>query len=167
MRQSAVTGSWVDALWRAIFIVGYRAALLWWFVRRPEQQGAYVALWHGDKLLMIRNSYKSGDTVPCGGVGPGESALEAARRELFEEVGIEVALERLVPTELICFENEYKRDRAHFFELHCDARPELRIDRREVVAAEFVHRSELAARPLVPALRHYLERRHGLERLRS
>jgi 8-oxo-dGTP diphosphatase len=161
-QQRQPSGSTLDALWRAIFTIGYRAARVWWFVRRPEQRGAYVALWFGDELLTIRNSYKPGVTVPCGGIGRGESPREAARRELSEEVGIEVAPEQLVPTDEIVFENEYKRDHVHFFELRCEVRPTVRIDHREVVAAEFVALGDLASRPLVPALRSYLERRHGL-----
>jgi ADP-ribose pyrophosphatase YjhB (NUDIX family) len=162
MPGDTANGTTVDALWRAIYIVGYRAALVWWFVRRPQQRGAYVAVWHADELLMIRNSYKRGETFPCGGVARGESPLEAARRELREEVGIDVTLDRLVPTELICFQNEYKRDEAHFFELRLDSRPKLQLDHREVVAAEFVPTRGLFERPLVPAVRRYLERRHDL-----
>lgn len=160
-------GSFVDAVYRGVFIVGYRVARLWWFVRRPVQHGAYVALWCEDELLMIRNSYKKGDTVPCGGIAPGESPLQAAQRELFEEVGVRVSQEQLVAITEFPFESEYKRDHAHFYELRLETRPELRVDRREVVAASFVPRSELAGRPLVPALRRYLERHHSMERVRG
>lgn len=145
-----------DATCRIAFWIGYRLALVWWFVRRPLQQGAYVAVWVGDELLLIRNSYKRGYTIPCGGIGSEESPIQAARRELFEEVGIETDESALLPIQLIRFDNEYKRDHAHVFELHLDTRPQIRIDRREVVWAAFVPREQLAGHDLVNAVERYV-----------
>ena len=75
----ARTRALADAVLRAAFTAAYQIARLWWFVRRPQHDGAYVAVWQGEELLLIRNSYKPGDTVPCGGIGRGESPLQAAR----------------------------------------------------------------------------------------
>ncbi|MCP4630508.1 MAG: NUDIX hydrolase [bacterium] len=47
-----------------------------------------MAVWHQDKLLIIKNSYKKRFTIPCGRIKRGEDIAEAAVRELREEVGI-------------------------------------------------------------------------------
>ena len=80
----------LDAAIRTAYRLGYPVFRLWWFVRRPRVRGAYVAVWHDGRLLLIRNSYKTGETVPCGGLRRGESPRAGARRELEEEVGIAV-----------------------------------------------------------------------------
>jgi 8-oxo-dGTP diphosphatase len=151
----------VDAIWRT----GYRAAYLllrvWWKIRTPTHRGAYVALWRGDDLLLIRNSYRGGVTVPCGNIDRGESPREAARRELEEEVGIRVDLDAL---EFACdfdLSFEAKTDHAYFFELQSppDARIDVRIDRREVIWADFCPRGSLDNVALAPHVRAYLKQR--------
>ncbi len=58
---------------------------------------------------------------------------------------------------------EFKRDHAHFFELHLENEPRVHVDNREVVWAEFVPETELAGRPLIPHVRSYLTVRAGLD----
>lgn len=50
--------------------------------------GVRVALFDGDRVLLVRHSYIAGWYFPGGGVDPGETAEEAAHRELFEETGL-------------------------------------------------------------------------------
>ena len=54
-----------NALVRLVLRAAYRLARAWWFVRRPEAHGAFVAVWHADRLLLVRNSYRGGECVPC------------------------------------------------------------------------------------------------------
>ncbi|MEV6288450.1 NUDIX domain-containing protein [Kribbella sp. NPDC051770] len=62
---------------------------------------AYVVLRRGDEVLMLlraNTGYMDGFwAVPAGHVEQGESVLAAARREVLEEVGVEIAPEDLVP----------------------------------------------------------------------
>ncbi|WP_051722776.1 NUDIX hydrolase [Streptomyces albus] len=46
-----------------------------------------VALWHGDRLLMVYERDRATWELPGGGIDPGESPREAAVRELAEESG--------------------------------------------------------------------------------
>ncbi len=149
----------IDRMWRAGLFVAYRAARAWWFVRRPSVRSAYVAVWWDGRLLVIRNSYKRGETVPCGGLRRGESPRSGARRELEEEVGIAVAESALVPALDWVMEHESTRDHVHFFEVHLADRPAVQVDRREVVWGEFFGLEELASRPLNRPVRHYLSAR--------
>jgi len=149
----------LDFLARFALRTGYRALRIWWWIRRPALTGSYVAVWHGDRLLLIRNSYKSGETLPCGGLKRGETHRGAARRELKEEVGIEVEEHQLLFACEIEVEGPLATDRAHFFELEVDAEPAVEIDGREVVWAGFCPLEKLAQRPLIRSVRAYLERR--------
>ncbi|TWD72507.1 ADP-ribose pyrophosphatase YjhB (NUDIX family) [Kribbella amoyensis] len=62
---------------------------------------AYVVLRRGDEVLMLlraNTGYMDGYwAVPAGHVERGESVLEAARREVREEVGVEIDPADLVP----------------------------------------------------------------------
>ncbi len=149
----------LDFLARFALRTGYRALRIWWQIRRPVLTGSYVAVWHGDRLLLIRNSYKSGETLPCGGLKRGETHRGAARRELKEEVGIEVEERQLVFACEIEVEGPLATDRAHFFELEVATEPTVEIDHREVVWAGFFPLEELDERPLIRSVRAYLERR--------
>ena len=70
----------------------YRAAHLmlrsYWFVRRPETSGALAAVWWDERLLLVKNSYRSFHTLPGGYVHPGEDPRVAASRELREETSV-------------------------------------------------------------------------------
>ena len=147
----------VDALVRAAYAVAYRVLRVWWFFRRPNVHGAFVAVWHDDALLVIRNSYRRGETLPIGLVERGETPRAAARRELFEEVGIDAPENELVPATDFDLDWDYKHDRASIFEWHPGERPRIRVDAREVIWGEFIAEGELDARSLVPHVVRYLE----------
>ena len=74
--------------------VAYRALQAWALVRRPEVRGTMVAVLDEDRVLLVRHTY--GDRrrweLPGGWVQSGEDAADAARREVREELGIDVAI---------------------------------------------------------------------------
>jgi 8-oxo-dGTP pyrophosphatase MutT (NUDIX family) len=163
MSDAPVRASLADALHRAGLWLAYRLLLALWFVFRPERRGVFVAVWQAGRLLLIRNSYRAGLTLPAGGVGRGETREAAALRELAEEVGIVAAPEALrfvreIPS---CF--EYKRDRCTFFEIELGESDTVvpRVDRREVVWAGFLPREEALRAALLPPVRAYLEAREA------
>ena len=69
----------LDLLARAGYRIAYRVLRVWWFIRRPDVHGAFVAVWYEGALLLIRNSYRAGETIPCGQVDRGETARAGAR----------------------------------------------------------------------------------------
>jgi 8-oxo-dGTP pyrophosphatase MutT (NUDIX family) len=58
---------------------------------------ALVALWHGDRVLMVLERGRRCWELPGGGIDAGETPREAAARELQEETG------QRVPAEELCF----------------------------------------------------------------
>jgi 8-oxo-dGTP pyrophosphatase MutT (NUDIX family) len=150
--------TWLDPLWRTAMRVAYRVQLAWWFVRRPVIQGAYVAVWHGERVLVIQNSYRKRLSFPAGGLARGESLLDAAVRELGEEVGIRASAQQLAYYGEIVHPSGYAEDHAHVFELRCAELPEVRVDAREVMWAQFMTPDDALARGVVGVVRRYLER---------
>jgi 8-oxo-dGTP diphosphatase len=147
----------LDRLWRSAFRVAYRLRLAWWYVRRPAIHGSYVAVWHGERVLVIENSYRKRLSFPAGGRARGESLLEAARRELGEEVGIAAPIEELTYYGELVHHSRYAEDHGHVFELRCASAPEVRVDRREVVWAEFLTPDDALARGVVGVVQLYFE----------
>jgi 8-oxo-dGTP pyrophosphatase MutT (NUDIX family) len=125
-------------------------------VTRPRLRGAAVAVWHEGRILVVRNSYRSLLSLPAGGLRRGEDPREAARRELEEEVGIAVPAGALRYAREIVWRVAYAEDHVHLFELHVAEAPALRVDRREVVSAEFLPPDEAIARGLAEYVRRYL-----------
>ena len=148
----------LDSLWRLALRLAYRLLLAWWFVRRPTIHGSYVAVWHGDRLLVIRNSYRKRLSLPAGGRARGETLRDAAARELREEVGVCVEADQLAYYGELVHHTGYAEDHAHVFELRCGAAPELRVDRREVIWADFLTPEDALALGVVGVVRLYLER---------
>lgn len=128
----------------------------WWWLRRPDHAGALVAIWVQGEVLVIRQSYRPTLTFPGGGLRRGEAPLEAARRELREEIGFEADASALtLAYETIC-RVDFRRDHVCIFELRLPAAPALRLDRREVVAARFMQPAELRRARLSPPVAFYL-----------
>lgn len=131
--------------------------LVFWFIFRPDRTGAAVVVWSGGDVLLVQNSYRSPYSVPAGGVERGELPVDAAVRELREEVAICVDVDQLSAGKKIVSHAEYKRDTCYFFEVHLDARPEVRIDNREIIAAHFVSFDAVSAFALTDTARQFFE----------
>jgi 8-oxo-dGTP pyrophosphatase MutT (NUDIX family) len=87
---------------------------------RVRHEGALVAIYVGQSLLLLRSSYRSAWNFPGGSV-QGETPEVSARRELAEEIG-------LVPNALLHLVGEASgvwdgRDRVFFFVLRLDELP--------------------------------------------
>ena len=58
----------MNSLYRLGYRIAYRAIRLWWLLRRPEAQGAAVAVWQDGGLLLVRSSYRRRLDLPGGGI---------------------------------------------------------------------------------------------------
>ncbi|SAK78869.1 NUDIX hydrolase [Caballeronia fortuita] len=146
----------IDSIWRVMFRVAFRLARMWWGFRQPHHEGALVAIHVGEALLLVKPSYRREWNLPGGSVDAGETPEAAALREIDEELG-------LPPHALVAAGSAYgiwdgRKDTVHFFELHLDSLPELRLDNREIVAARLASPDELRGIALTEAAAAYCHR---------
>jgi 8-oxo-dGTP pyrophosphatase MutT (NUDIX family) len=80
--------------------LGYRVAWFgmrgWWRVVHPVSIGVRVMITDGERILLVRHTYRGGWFMPGGGVHRHETLDAAARREAFEETGVRVRDVRLL-----------------------------------------------------------------------
>ena len=137
--------SLLDRAWRLALLIGFSLARVWWRMRRPQHQGALVAMHVDGQVLLLRSSYRRAWNFPGGGVRAGEQPMAAARREMVEEIGVDIAAlgdTTLRPGSVECGLWDGRRERVHVFELWLDRLPRLRLDGREIVAARLVSPGE-------------------------
>ncbi|HEX7910575.1 MAG TPA: NUDIX hydrolase [Paraburkholderia sp.] len=131
----------IDSVWRMALWLGFRLARAWWHLRRPRHEGALVTIYVGRALLLVKSSYRAEWGLPGGSIHPGETPDLAAQREMEEEIGLPSHRLRAVGSVSGIWDG--RRDRVHFFELHLDRLPELRLDNREIIAARLASPEEL------------------------
>jgi 8-oxo-dGTP diphosphatase len=148
----------IDAVWRVVLRVGFRLARVWWHIRRPRHEGALVAIYVGNALLLVKTSYRAEWGLPGGSIDPGETPDAAAQRELEEEIGF--SSPPLLPAGSVCGTWDGRIDKVHFFELHLDRLPELRLDNREIIASHLASPEELRGFAVTGAVAAYLGREH-------
>ncbi|WP_322044405.1 NUDIX hydrolase [Paraburkholderia sp. J67] len=146
----------IDAVWRVVLRVGFRLARAWWQVRQPRHEGALVAIYVGQALLLVKSSYRAEWNFPGGSIHPGETPAAAAKRELEEEIGL--SAQRLIPAGSASGIWDGRQDQVHFFELHLESMPPLRLDHREIVDAQMASPEQLPGFALTGPVAEWLNR---------
>jgi ADP-ribose pyrophosphatase YjhB (NUDIX family) len=120
---------------------------LYWFLVRPKTFGVQCVIQHRDAILLVRNTYgRKQWTFPGGSIARGETAEDAVRREVREEVGLR--LQRLERLGAFAATIDYKRDHvAGFAGVSPDRR--VTIDTAEILEARWFQPQDLP--PLAPA----------------
>jgi 8-oxo-dGTP diphosphatase len=137
----------------------YRVLRLWWMARRPHTHGAAVALWHEGRILMVRTSYRDCYSLPGGFIRRGEPPEQAARRELLEEIGLDLPPHALRHAWHGTMQFESREDTIDIWEVSLDQPPALRIAGREIIWAGWVDPAAALGRRLLPHIAAYLTQR--------
>jgi len=145
-----------DGIVRAGYRVAYWAARLFWFITRPHTSSAVVALWAGGRVLLVRTSYRPHYGLPGGFLKRGEAADAAAVRELFEETGLQIPVERLQRAWHGEYRFESRLDTITIFEAALDAVREVPATGRELVWTGWRAPDEALELLLAPHVRDYL-----------
>ncbi len=126
-------------------------------VARPHTHGALVAIWWGERLLLVKSSYRGTWSLPGGGLEAGETALQAAVRELAEELDLVVTPDQLGEPWTITERSRRGRNTVTILAWHLVDQPAIRIDNLEIVGVRWVTREEALALPITSHLRAYLQ----------
>ena len=148
-----------DMLWRWGLRASFKLFEIYCFLFRPVVRGVYIAVWYNEEFLLVENSYRSGFYFPSGGVKAKENPLEAAQRELSEEVGLEESPEKFVRAFEMQVNHSNMQDMVTIFELNLDEQPALALDRREIITARFVSLGDGRKLDLAAVVREYLSRK--------
>ncbi|PHN04737.1 NUDIX domain-containing protein [Flavilitoribacter nigricans] len=109
----------------------------------PQKRMGSGALFLNEKqeILLVKPSYKPGWEIPGGIVEKLESPLNACRREVWEEIGIEPAVLRLLCVDYLS-ENDTRTEGLMFIfyggTLNPQAIRQIRIDGEEIINFAFV-----------------------------
>lgn len=130
---------------------------IWRLVFRPHTHGALVAIWYKDQVLLVETSYRRSWGLPGGGIAGGETARQAAVRELTEELGLVVQPEELLNPWTISEGGLGGLNTVTIYELEARELPKLVIDGLEIVAFHWLSRNEALDRKLLIHVRNYLK----------
>ena len=126
---------------RRVYRLAYALLRVYWVVRRPECHGVKCVVTDGELVLLVRHTYgPSTWDLPGGAIKSGEDATIAARREMHEELGIDI--DDWSPLGEVTGRAQHRSDVLHCFaaELH---EPRLTLDLGEIDSARWFARDAL------------------------
>ncbi len=129
---------------RLVFRCAYLVLWAYRVIVRPEVSGVKCVLTDGDHVLLVRHTYGPREwDLPGGGIKRGEGPATAARREMREELGVDIPNLRDAGEVLAAL----NRSRATVYCFAAELRnPEITIERGEIGAARWFAADDLPAR---------------------
>lgn len=128
----------VDAIYRKGYQLAYGGWQLFLRVSKIRTTGTQVMITCGDRVLLVRCSYRPIFSLPGGYLSGSENFVTAACREVREETGIQLSPLQLNDPQLLEHTCSGRVSRNMIFRCELDQLPELTIDHREVIFAGFV-----------------------------
>lgn len=125
-------------------------------VVKPKTHGSLVAVWYGEELLMVQASYREELSLPGGWVDGGEDSIITARRELDEELGMQVDSCELVNPRIYYESSKRGTNTVTIYELFAQSKDNIRIDGLEIVGAMWMSPEQALKSKITGHLRSYL-----------
>jgi 8-oxo-dGTP pyrophosphatase MutT (NUDIX family) len=120
---------------------------------------ARIAVFCGNELLVVKPWLGNGKwSLPGGGVRNGETSIDAVLRELKEETGIELRKEDVRYGTRRTYRQNGLRFTYDLYSVTIRRKPTLHIQRREIIAAQWVPRSHLHTHNANDDVRHVATR---------
>ncbi|MCP3670466.1 MAG: NUDIX hydrolase [Gammaproteobacteria bacterium] len=154
--QALRLSSMIDALVQVGYRIAYRLWRLYLRLCKRETFGAQVAVCFRQKVLLIKSSYRRTYSFPGGYLNRGEASDECASRELKEEAGLDISSAMLRSAFSTTYQCGGHRGHDEIFEITVDAVPEVSIDNREIIFAEFIDMFDALSLPLDDQVRKYI-----------
>jgi ADP-ribose pyrophosphatase YjhB (NUDIX family) len=149
--------TFVNYAHRLALNIAYRLMCLFWSITKTPSQGALIAVWVDDKILLVRNSYRPSLTLPGGYIHPGEDPKAAARRELEEETGLSIAENQLRFVQKMTQDYNGRSNTNFVYECLLSKQPKLTVDQREVIEAGFFSMEHAADLDLLDVVHSHLD----------
>jgi len=142
-----------DLAFQLGYAAAYRMLRTYWRLRNPTTHGALVTIWCRGEVLLVRQSYLPYYSAPGGYLKGGEDARAAARRELMEELSLEIDPKKLSLALELTHQWEGKHDHVAIFSMELAERPNITLDYREVVEAFWFRPEQVQALDVFPPLK--------------
>ena len=155
-RKTLRLSSMFDASVRVGYRIAYRLWRLYLRFYKRETFGAQVAVCYRQKVLLIKSSYRGTYSFPGGYVNRGEASEECASREVKEEAGLDIPSTMLRSVFSATYQCGGHLGHDEIFEFSVDAVPDVSIDNREIIFAEFIDMSHALSLPLDDQVRRYI-----------
>lgn len=109
-----------------------------------------------NKVLVIRNSYRTKYGFPGGHINPEETAIQAVVRELQEETSIIVKSSQLQQIQYTSYHRNNIVCSDTLFKCHLNKQPKITLDNREVIESQFIDSPQSKKLSLQDTVKKYL-----------
>lgn len=133
-----------------------------WIKKAPKRFATAVMMLETDsgEILTVKSGYKNYWTLPGGVIDPGESPLECAMRETFEEVGISVDAAKVEFIAVVDRRSDIAETYQFIFRTVIDdaMRRSITLQASEIQESDFVTKEQVRRRdrPYAKSLGHWL-----------
>jgi 8-oxo-dGTP diphosphatase len=146
----------MNALWRLAYSIAARLIRLYRRTTGNRPPGAFVAVWCGRRILLLKPSYQVRYAFPGGILRWREDARLGAVREVAEETGIALPADALRLVTDSPRQAEILRGKITLYETELAAEISPRVDHREILWAGFVDPDDPRAANIWPPYRDYI-----------
>lgn len=125
-----------------IYKIGYFILLGHWFIFRLKTFGVKCVIKFENEILMVKHTYGEKDNwmFPGGRIRRKETAEQAVKREIFEEIGIQI--NNLKKVGEYSSAKEFKKDTIIVFQAKSDTK-DIQIDNKEIKEARWFKLDDL------------------------